>query len=386
MIAVLVCGTSLSPPYHPDQEKVLLEGVEQFKESAFGGILTNVLTDHTPQLEIKILESNGKTIWNWNVEHDLREELPDQLRDCVSRKTTRTDAKQSEDGSLIAALYGDAIIVIKYAPDDTEEDKRVVWGVCTNSSILRSSHSLEFLPDHLLAVATSGQTLEDGIVLYNMSLGLIPNPTPIQSISRLPDIHALVWEKKTQLLWAAGMNSSIDGRDPASGLINGYLYQSHSLDSHPLRQEPVSQWHMPTSSTTYTEWSDDEYLRDEWDAPHDLILVPGQRMFLIPTDLDIHALNMSSGIFSSGQKVVDAYLKGFSPVDRRYGKNRAGLMEELPRSDIKSVIFGPDGIAVYVQAQWRTFYANKLNFLIDEERKQVDLQGKIYRARYFKMR
>ncbi|KAM0256577.1 hypothetical protein ACHAQJ_004864 [Trichoderma viride] len=356
------------------------------KEPAFGGILTNVLTDDTSQLEIKILESNGKTIWNWNAKHDLKEELPDQLRECVSRKTTRTDVKQSEDGSLIAALYGDAIIAIKYAPEDPEEDRRVIWGICTNSSLLKPSHSLEFLPDHLLAIATSGQSQEDGIVLYNMSLGLEPNPTPIQSISRLPDVHALVWEKDTQILWAAGMNSSIDGQGPASGLINGYLYQSHSSDGHPLRQEPVSQWHMPTSSTTYTEWSDYEYLRDEWDAPHDLILVPGQRMFLIPTDLEIHALNMSSGVYVSGQKVEDTYVKGFSSVDRRFGKNIKGQMEELPRSDIKSAIFGPDGIAVYVQAQWRTFYANKLNFLIKGEMKQVDLQGQIYRARYFKMR
>ncbi|KAL6816903.1 hypothetical protein V8C40DRAFT_281985 [Trichoderma camerunense] len=347
-------------------------------------------TNDTSQLEIRILDPNGKTTWNWTASRDLEKGFfPQQLGNCTIHNSGRTDAKQSEDGSLIAAIYGDAILAIRYAPDDPKTDKSVAWGICTNTSLLRSSHSLEFLPDNLLAVATSGQSQDDGIVVYNMSLGLLsPNPTPIQHIPHLPDAHALVWEKKTQILWAAGMNSSIDGKATTSGLINGYLYQppSFSSNSLPLQQTPVSQYHLPDSSTTYTEWSDNPSLRDEWDAPHDLILIPSQHTFLIPTDLDIHALNMSSGEFISGQQVVDTYLKGFSPVGRRSGKNRKGDVEELPRSDIKSVIFGPDGTPVYVQALWRDFFADKLNFLVKEERKQVDLQGTIYRARYFRMK
>ncbi|PTB50394.1 hypothetical protein M431DRAFT_46264, partial [Trichoderma harzianum CBS 226.95] len=333
---------------------------------------------------IRILDPNGKTTWNWTASRDLEKGFfPHQLGNCTIHNSGRTDAKQSEDGSLIAAIYGDAIVAIRYAPDDPKTDKSVTWGICTNTSLLRSSHSLEFLPDNLLAVATSGQSQDDGIVVYNMSLGLSPDPTPIQHIPHLPDAHALVWEEKTQILWAAGMNSSIDGKAAASGLINGYRYQHPSSNSLPLQQTPVSQHHLPDSSTTYTEWSDNPSLRDEWDAPHDLILIPSQNTFLIPTDLDIHALNMSSGEFISGQQVVDTYLKGFSPVDRRSGKNRKGDVEELPRSDIKSVIFGPDGTAVYVQAQWTTFFADKLNFLVKAERKQLDLRGTIYRARYF---
>ncbi|KAL6906776.1 hypothetical protein GGI43DRAFT_431076 [Trichoderma evansii] len=389
MLAQNIYGTSLSTLNHPNQGRTTIERIKQTEEAAFGGILANVLTDGTSQLEIKVLEPSGKTVWSWNAKHDLKGNLPDQLHDCVSRKaTTRTEAKQSEDGSLIAAIYGDAIIAVKYMPDDPESDKRVVWGVCGDSSLLGSSHSLELLPDNLLAIATSGQSQSDGIVIYNMSLGLSPNPTPIQRITQLPDIHALVWEKKTQVLWAAGTNSSIDEARTATGLINGYFYQSSSSSGQPLQQEPVSQWHIPDAIKTFTEWNNSDYhsYAKEWSAPHDLTLVPGQRTFLIATDLDIYALNMSCGRFISGQAVVDTYLKGFSPVDHRVGNNSKGQVEELPRSDIKSVIFGPDGITVYVQARWRTFFTNKLNFLIKGERQQVDLQSSIYRARYFKMK
>ncbi|KAL6824289.1 hypothetical protein J3E69DRAFT_287876 [Trichoderma sp. SZMC 28015] len=384
-----IYDTSLPPSHHPDQQSLNPEDAKHNKEPpTFGGILTNVLTDDTSQLEIRILDSNGKTTWNWTASRDLEKDFPHELGNCTIHNSGRTDAKQSEDGSLIAAIYGDAIVAIRYAPDDPKTDKSVAWGICTNTSLLRSSHSLEFLPDNLLAVATSGQSQDDGIVVYNMSLGLLsPDPTPIQHIPHLPDAHALVWEKKTQILWAAGMNSSIDGKAAASGLINGYLYQPpSSSNSLPLQQTPVSQYHLPDSSTTYTEWSDKPQFRDEWDSPHDLILIPSQNTFLIPTDLDIHALNMSSGEFISGQQVVDTYLKGFFPVGRRSGKNRKGDVEELPRSDIKSVIFGPDGTPVYVQALWRDFFADKLNFLVKGERKPVDLQGTIYRARYFRMK
>ncbi|KAK4060375.1 hypothetical protein Trihar35433_10239 [Trichoderma harzianum] len=382
-----IYDTSLPPSHHPDQQSLSPEDAKQNKEPpTFGGILTNVLTDATSQLEIRILDPNGKTTWNWTANRDLEKGFPHQLGNCTIHNSGRTDAKQSEDGSLIAAIYGDAILAIRYAPDDPKTDKSVTWGICTNTSLLRSSHSLEFLPDNLLAVATSGQSPDDGIVVYNMSLGLSPNPTPIQHIPYLPDAHALVWEEKTQILWAAGMNSSINDKAAASGLINGYLYQPPSSNSLPLQQTPISQHHLPDSSTTYTEWSDNPQFRDEWDAPHDLILIPNQNTFLIPTDLDIHALNMSSGEFISGQQVINTYLKGFSPVDRRSGKNRKGDVEELPRSDIKSVIFGPDGTAVYVQAQWTTFFADKLNFLVKGERKQLDLGGTIYRARHFRMK
>lgn len=386
LLALRVYSTSLSSPHRLDQVSPRIgEGTRQVEDLAFGGILTTILTDDTSELKIAVLERSGKTLWSWNAQHDLKGDLPDQLRDCVSRKTTRTDARQSEDGSLIAAIYGDAIIVVKYAPDDAKIDKRVVWGICGNSSLLTHSHSLELLPNNLLAIATSGQDQEDGIVVYNMSLGLLPNPTPIQHISHIPDIHALVWEKKTQILWAAGTNHSIDLTDPATGLINGYLFQTHSSTDHPLQNEPVSQWHLPNATKTYTEWSGSGTLEKEWSAPHDLILVPGQRTFLIPTDVDIYALNMSSGAFISGQEVVDTFMKGFSPIDRRSGKNIKGQIEELPRSDVKSVIFGPDGITVYVQARWRDFFANKLNFLIKGKMEQVDLRGEIYRARYFEI-
>lgn len=80
------------------------------------------------------------------------------------------------------------------------------------------------------------------------------------------------------------------------------------------------------------------------------------------------------------------YMKGCSRVDRRSGKNIKDQIEELPRSDVKSVVFGSDGITVYVQAGWRDFFANKLNFLTKGKKKQVDLRGEIYRARYFELK
>lgn len=350
-------------------------------------ILTNILGTNSTRPEIRILDARGGEImWTWNSEVDLHFTggIPNSLRKCITENDSATDAKQSLSGDLIAAIYGNSIIVVQHLPETSSSDKRVVWAVCADSGLLAQSHALEFLPDGLLATATSGQSQKDGLLIFNISTGLQVQPKPVQTISGYPDIHALVWEPATSLLWAAGANASIDDAATSSGLIRGYQYQHPGTHASPLHTTPVYEWIMPHPTQIFTEWSGNGTYEAEWDGPHDLISVPGQDAFLVPTDTELYYLNRTTGEFRVGSSVAKTYLPSFRPVGNRSGVNRQGHPEELLRSDLKSISFGIDGAVIYVQPRWRAFFGNFINILDKKGWRYVRSRGKIYRARWLR--
>jgi hypothetical protein len=117
-----------------------------------------------------------------------------------------------------------------------------------------------------------------------------------------------------------------------------------------------------------------------------LVPVPGERKLLIPTELDIHALDIATKTLISGEQVVTAYLNGFVPVGNRTGVNSSSKTETLPRSDIKSISLAPEGNGLYVQPQWRdeSCLGDQINVLINGTKKPTIWRPhRVYRSRWF---
>lgn len=113
-------------------------------------------------------------------------------------------------------------------PVDIENDKKIIFAVCTNQTLLQKSHTLEVLPGNLLAVTTTGQTQEDGFVVYIMGLPSSGDDKPLQRFKSLPAIHGLIRDKKGNMLWACGTNTSANGgpNHPAYMVLQGYPFDT----------------------------------------------------------------------------------------------------------------------------------------------------------------
>ncbi|GLA04542.1 hypothetical protein AnigIFM60653_004597 [Aspergillus niger] len=350
------------------------------------GHSTNIITGvYGGDPEIRILGDDGQLNWKLSVS-DILEGQPDLepwLQDCLSDGSAVTEMKQISDGTKIAALIGDAAVVVNYMPEDPDEDKKIVYGVCVNIPKLSNCHTLEALPNNTLAIATSGQSQSDGIWLYDAGNGPVPDgsPEPFQKIGCHPTIHGMVWDDEEGILWAAGTDKAADGSEcRAYGLLNGYQWN----EEHPhLEKEPVNSYRMPTTAQCFTEWPSDDPNSQYWDGPHDVAPVPNERKLLISTELDIHEFDFNSERFTAGEQVEEIYLKGFVPLGNRTGTNRSGQRESLPRSDMKSVSLAEDDRVVYNQAIWATTFSSKLiNVLKNGEHRGVDVDGSIYKARW----
>ncbi|PYH37506.1 uncharacterized protein BO87DRAFT_450649 [Aspergillus neoniger CBS 115656] len=350
------------------------------------GLSTDIITGvYGEDPEIKILSDDGRINWKLSV-NDILEGHPNLvpwLRDCWSNGSAVTEMKQISDGTKIAALIGEAAVVINYMPENSEEDKKVVYGVCVNIPNLSNCHTLEALPSDTLAIATSGQRQSDGIWLYDAGRGLVPDgsPEPFQKGGCHPTIHGMVWDDEKGILWAAGTDKAADGSEcRAYGLLNGYQW---SKEHHYLDKDSVNSYRMPTTAQCFTEWPSDDPNSKYWDGPHDVAPVPNERKLLVSTELDIHEFDFDSERFTAGEAVEATYLKGFVPLGNRTGTNKFGQPEYLPRSDLKSVSLAEDDRVVYNQAIWATTFSSRLiNVLENGNNRGIDVDGSIYKARW----
>ncbi|KAB8069207.1 hypothetical protein BDV29DRAFT_198855 [Aspergillus leporis] len=333
---------------------------------------------------IKVLDINGNTKWSLSIE-DIQNQthVPEWLKNCSRDGSAVTEMKWVEDGPKIAALIGGAAVVVNYNPKEPQEDKNVVFGVCTNTDMLNSCHTLEALPDNRLAIATTGQGERDGIWVYNASAGLHPSksPLPIGITTCHPAIHAMIWDDREKILWAAGTDKAANNKCcPSYGLLNGYRYTSHRTT---LEREPVYSYRMLTTTRCTTEWGPQTTNGGYWDGPHDIAPVPHERKFLITTELDVHEFDFESERFKAGDAVAETYMQGFVPLGRRVGMNRTGHLEKLPRSDLKSVSIAEDGNVVYNQANWADdFWSRQINVLVLNHHRPIPAPGRIYKARW----
>lgn len=344
-------------------------------------IITGIYGTSTEFPEINILDIHGNIEWTWNATHAAQ--APSSLVQCLfAGWGSATEVKGFSDHTKIAALYGEAAIVINHTPDNKESDKKIVWGICTKD-ILDNSHTLEALPEDWLAIATTGQDPNtDGLWIYDTSFGFTDSPEPKQKITGLPAVHGMIWDEELQVLWAVGTDKAANGHEPAYGLLNGYKFTSMS-GVEPLRDTPLHTYRMPNTSRCTTEYPDGQDGGKYWDGPHDLVPIPHKRKFLIPSELDINAFDIESSEYTRGDSVVGDYFPGFVPMGNRTGTTPDNKAEELPRSDLKSVGVDSSGAALYVQAVWQTSFGDHINVLINKTVKRISEAGRVYRGRWF---
>ncbi|KAN0076573.1 hypothetical protein V8E54_006715 [Elaphomyces granulatus] len=346
-------------------------------------ILTAVYRMGSMLPEIQILDNNDKISWTWNATNG-QTGLPSSLCECLGNGSAATEVKRYEDGKKIAAFMGNAAVIVNHTPDNPGLDKKVVFGVCTTG--LPNPHTFEMLPGYMFAIATGGGSANDGFWIYDTSVGVTRDPKPIQKITKLPAVHGMLWDEEWQTLWVVGTDKAADGEEKAYGLLNGYQHVGPTTIAMPLIEEPRYSYSMPTTAQCITEWGRGTPLGRYWDGPHDLVPVPGERKLLIPTELDIHALDIATKTLISGEQVVTAYLNGFVPVGNRTGVNSSSKTETLPRSDIKSISLAPEGNGLYVQPQWRdeSCLGDRINVLINGTKKPTIWRPhRVYRSRWF---
>lgn len=290
------------------------------------------LYDDPPRIVIS--DINGEIEWEckWNKNESKNNDLGDNLKYCMGDNSSNsaTDVKFARNGTMVAAFYSKAAVVINHMPGNKENDK-IVYAVCTNQTLLWNAHTLKVLPGDLLAVATTGQTQEDGFVVYNMSSPSSGYDKPLRQLKNLPAIHGLIWDKKGNMLWTGGTNTSANGgpNHPAYVVLQGYPFDA---GTGLLREDRLYRYQLPTPHDLDTEWSWKN--RDWWEGAHDLVPIPDDCKLLMTTDRDVYCFDIETGIFLGGLAVQEIYFEGFQPLGCRTGINRDGQEEWLPRSDI----------------------------------------------------
>ncbi|KAJ5648260.1 hypothetical protein N7490_004632 [Penicillium lividum] len=344
----------------------------------------NIITGvygHPPLL--KIHDRTGDVKWSFRRE-DVHQDLPPNIQRCLwGGANDATDMKYMRDGTSVAAIYSDLVLVVNHTPDDPTRDKKITWATCRDNQYLWNAHSVEPLPNDLLAVSTTGQRPWDGILVYNVSLEnpLVDDPPVLQNITGLRAIHGMIWDEQGQMLWATGTNAAADGTDPvpAYGTIIGYPFDAATGE---LRKDDRYIYHLPNAYTIETEWGKGY---PWWAGPHDLVPVPNQRKFLISEDRGLHAFDIEKGeFFAEYQDVQDLFMQGFEvTTDDRRGINHTGQFEELPQSDLKSFNLAPDGSFIYVQSLWTKFRGFHTSLVVNGVRRKINLGDEIYRSRWF---
>lgn len=410
----------------PDYQQPQLRALNEETPLTGGGALeaadgdTDIITatygNSTMSPAIRILDARNRVKWSWGGAEMRRPELTNSadLRGCLVNTVNAVEVKMADDGKKVIVLFSQVALVINHTPDNPDTDKKVVWGAC-RGDLLPGAHTLEMLPGGLLAIGTTGQSMEHGIVVFDLSLASADDPNasdkgPQQHIHNFPAIHALVWDEAEKLLWAAGNNVAADGRMGKSyGQLNAYAWNGPASNSSESKQDPRAEgegegdgkepppaldptpkrsYQFPTTHVCDVQWGHDTGDGKFWDGPHDIAPLPNERKFLITTDLDIHSFDLKTHKFDCCESVADQYLRGFSPVDDRSGVDyETGKKVAIPRSDLKSVGVAGDKrrTTLYTQAHWRTYLDDRINILVDG----IMLTpldpgpGGIYRARWF---
>ncbi|KJZ76512.1 hypothetical protein HIM_04241 [Hirsutella minnesotensis 3608] len=329
--------------------------------------------------KILVHDRQGTVSWSWDYTVGLLNRVPNEPRKCIGSGISATEAKFAKNGSKIVAIIGRSAVIINYAPG-SPADKMVEYAVCLEG-ILATAHTVELLPGNLLAIATSGQTADDGVWIYDGNQ-MSPDPRPVQTLLGVRAVHGMIWDQESQKLWVAGNTDAADGSGGTSyGIVQGYAYNEQA---QPKFRESDA-FKMAEAKKLASEWtgSSSPEFANWWDGAHDLVPVPSKRILLVPMDVDIYSLDISTGAFNrAGDQVASEFLKGFRPVDTRIGDNQ----ENLPRSDIKSLNLHPDGSALYTQAPWResSGLAKQVNLLNMSQGYSVPLSASsIYRSRWF---
>ena len=331
---------------------------------------------------IAIHDRHGTIQWAFTREDASAQILPNATQhNLYTLANDATEVKWINEGKSIAAVFGDLLLIITYAPG-TSNDKQITFAVPRHETSLVNAHTLEPLPGGKVAVTTTGQREWDGILVYDANAPLVDDPPILQNITGLRAIHGMIWDETEQILWAAGTDVAADGSDniPAYNTIQGYPFDPNTglLDAD--NKTPF--YKVNQAYDLDTEWGQGF---PWWSGAHDLVPIPNKRKLLMTTDTDLFIFDLSLRQFTlSGSDVVDTYLPGFEPTsDDRYGVGRNAQYIELPRCDIKSASLAPDGSFLYVQSGWQRDQSNGTNIVVDGHRTVLEEGHLIYRSRFF---
>jgi hypothetical protein len=321
---------------------------------------------------IRVQDASDGDPWEWSPSKvGGSDNLPEDIKWSIKQGHSITEVKWVANGTKILAVVGNAAVVLNYAPNDPNLDKRVVFAIH-----VKHTHTLELLPNDYLAVATTGSSYWDGIEIYDLQtskprLGE-PGPRPVQTIRGFPAVHGLLWDETSQKLWAVGNDKNPGGEEPSQALLRGYSFNPNFCHSRTtiLIEDEVDEYPISIPKKLTDEWGPSTW----WDVPHDLAGIPFTRKMLITTDLNVFGFDLESRTFLDDFD-MDTILDGFEPVSRP---------PSLPRSDIKCISMNGDGEIMYVQAKWMHWFGYDVRIIDGDGRlKKIDIPTTVYKARWF---
>ncbi|KAJ6783580.1 hypothetical protein PWT90_10202 [Aphanocladium album] len=260
--------------------------------------------------EIIISDLQGKARWTWTVND--AQTLPADLLKCMSWQSA-TDAKWTSNGHIIAAIYGDAAVLINHRPN-TKIDKTIAFGICLDAKGMYNAHSLELVGGSKVAIANDNAGYTQSINIYDIQKEIAAYPEPIQQMDSISAVHALLWDSASSLMWAAGLDAPPSGSKPANSILNSYAFSNGSFNTKPSHTFQIA----PAENVSAEYGSG---YNQSWAGPHDMIGVPDKRKLIVTTDIDMHLFDIGTGMFEHGQAVADQYFAGFEAVDDRTGRD-----------------------------------------------------------------
>ncbi|GAO19261.1 uncharacterized protein UV8b_04983 [Ustilaginoidea virens] len=330
-------------------------------------LITGLYSSAQEPAQIVIHDTAGKPSWTWSVKN--AKGISSALLQCMYSKCKKglcvaPEQKWADGGNRVLAIQGTAAFLINHHPG-RPTDKQVTFGICLNRDGMENSHTAELLPDGKMVLSTTNDAMTGNLRVFDTRAGQDVDAAPVQELDGIPATHSLVWDSANSLLWAASNDKS--PQSPGSrSILTAYKYSGGRFDAKPQVRQVIS----PAKQLT-EEWGQNT---PWWDGAHTMAPIPGQRKLLVSTDSDVHAYDIGSGKLEHGGAVVQKYLGGFQPV---------GTRGSLPRSDIKSVSFLPDGKAVYVQARWGAVTGTQVNVLAGGKRQDSIFNQELYKSRWF---
>ncbi|MFD7234480.1 hypothetical protein ACFWAT_04130 [Streptomyces syringium] len=280
---------------------------------------------------------------------------------CLRESHGVTEAKWAANGTRIAAIVGNGVVVLSYPKGD------LLFGACNHTNM----HSVEMLPGNRIAVADTSSSAAGGVWVYSMDRRIATEP--IQRVGGLPSSHGLLWDETAKVLWAVGTDRwPQQGSDSPAvhGLLVAYRYDP--VGDQPLSPQAV---HTMRQSPALGEWP------GWYDGPHDIAPVPGQRELIITTDLTVLVFDIDRAAFvsPSASGASETRLKGFGSHVRE--RDDAGQ----PLSGMKSIGLSPTDGIIYAQPSWRADFANTVGFATEGGRQPGFMPGgSLYKARWFR--
>lgn len=343
-------------------------------------IITGLFGTPSTDARIVVHDTAGQAAWTWTFA-DARN-VSDALRRCVHDVCSGggcdvPEVKWAEGGDSIVSVYGFAVLVVNHHPGRAS-DKQISFGVCTDRDDMGNTHSAELLPDGNVAVATTTAAGTGNIKVFDRAVGAEDaRAAPVQQLHGIPAVHAVLWDPRRRVLWAAGNNVSPLAEGSRS-ILNAYAYSQPQPQARGRFQTTTAQTtavladavHLTAEWGSQTPW---------WDGSHAMVPVPGQDKLLVTTDLDVHLYDIEARTVEHGLPVAERYLAGFQPAGARVGVDGVAL----PRSDIKSLSMLANGDTLYVQAVWNQTYGENVALLANGGLRARMWNQRLYRSRWF---